>query len=211
MLAANSATSGATRNNQPMHAGILRGGHMLAGVEVSVMISESHSMSATATRTALESGAQVTDHVIQNPDEITVTFAMTNAGNGAANARDVIESFKKMKKEAQLIELATEHALYKDMVITALSFEHSAPYKGALRGTMNLQSIHKVELRVAGRQPENMEGTSQKTMSAPVDAGRQEPMDTMKNDTAAAKDVSAVISAIRNGGASQKTLNRSAG
>lgn len=213
MLPASSIPAAATvkRNSLPMYAGILRGGHMLAGVEVSVRISESHNMSATAARTALESGAQAADHVIQNPDELTVTFAMTNAGNGAANACDVMDSFRKMKEEASLLELSTEHSLYRDMVITALNFDHNAPHKGALSGTMSLQRVHKVELQATGRDPENLADEAQKTMSAQVDAGKQETLDLADNAAAAAVDAAAILSAIRNGGAAQRAMQGLAG
>ncbi|MCC8194888.1 MAG: hypothetical protein LIP28_09620 [Deltaproteobacteria bacterium] len=123
----------------------------------------------------MESGAAVTDHVIQNPDELTVTFSMSNAGDGTNAARDVFESFKKMKEEARLLEVETEHALYRDMVIVSLSPLHSAPFKGAQQCTLGLQKISRVQLTVVGREDGDLEGEAGKTHSGEVEGGQQEP------------------------------------
>jgi hypothetical protein len=155
--------------------GLLRGGPLVAGVEVSVLISESHNLTANATKLSLESGAQVTDHVIVNPDDISVVFAMTNAGNGADAARDVFETFKKMRDDRELVELTTEHHVYENMVVTAITPMHQAPYKGALNVTIHLQQVNFVQLQSVGRDPRNLSGTTSKTASPPVNAGQQAP------------------------------------
>ena len=149
----------------------------MAGVEVSVLVSEAHNLTANATKLSLESGAQVTDHVIVNPDDVSVVFAMTNAGGGIDAARDVFETFKRMRDERELIELITEHHVYSNMVITSLSPMHQAPYKGALNITLNLQQINFVRLESVGREPQNLEGKTSKTAAGPVNAGRQDAQD----------------------------------
>lgn len=159
--------------------GLLRGGPLVAGVEVSVLVSESHNLTANATKLSLESGAQVTDHVLVNPDEVSVTFAMTNAGNGADTARDVFETFKRMRDDRELLELTTEHNVYKDMVIIGISPVHQAPYKGALNVTLRLQQINFVRLESVGREPQNL-GKSKgsptaKTAAGKTNAGQQDP------------------------------------
>ena len=186
------------QQNERYSAGVLRGGHMLAGVEVPVLVSESHQQSAQATGVAMESGTNVTDHVIHQPRTLTVAFAATNAGDGSGRARDVYESFVQMMDAGEPVEIATEHALYRDMIITGLSHEHAAPYKGALSGSMTLQEAKQVEVVTVGRPPELLEPAGEetavpwapeetdrrvrsaailakitaKTMSATVDAGR---------------------------------------
>ena len=158
--------------------GLLRGGPLVAGVEVSVLVSESHSMTSNATKLSLESGAQVTDHVIVNPDEVSVVFAMTNVGSGADTARDVFETFKRMRDDRELVELITEHHVYEDMVVVGVSPLHQAPYKGALNFTVNLQQINFVQLESVGREPANLgKGTTTaKTGAGATNAGQQEPI-----------------------------------
>ena len=155
--------------------GLLRGGPLVAGVEVSVLVSEAHNLTANATKLSLESGAQVTDHVIVNPDDVSVVFAMTNAGSGADAARDVFETFKRMRDDRELLELTTEHHVYENMVIIGVAPMHQAPYKGALNITLHLQQINFVQLHSVGRDPRNLNGTTSKTASPPVNAGQQDP------------------------------------
>ena len=155
--------------------GLLRGGPLVAGVEVSVLISESHSLRSNATRLSLESGAQVSDHVIVEPATVTVSFAMTNAGSGADTARDVFETFKRMLEDRELVELITEHHVYDDMIITGVNPVHQAPYKGALNVTVNLQKIHFVRLGSGGRVLHSLAGgTISKTSSSLINAGIQQ-------------------------------------
>lgn len=132
-------------------AGLLRGGPLVAGVEVSVLLSESHSLSATAVKTALEDGAVVTDHVILDPVKVSIGFAMTNAGHGADQARDVFETFRKMLDERTVLELITEHTVYENMVIVGVDLTHQAPNKGALDVTVKLEQLAFVELAGTGR------------------------------------------------------------
>lgn len=153
--------------------GMLRGtGPLVAGVRVSVLISEAHNYTATATKLALESGAQVTDHVIINPDDVTVTFAMTNTNGGGDVARDVLETFRGMMTKRDLLELTTEHRIYENMVIIGIAPLHQAPYKGALNVTLRLQQISFVRLESVGRQ--NTKGASKKTAAPKANAGQQE-------------------------------------
>ncbi len=164
------------RGNTTGETGLLRGGHLIAGIEVSVLTSESHSYTATPTKLTLESGSVVTDHVMINPDSLSIVFAMSNAGEGANGAaRDVLESFKKMMTEVELLEVVTEHYVYSDMVITSISPEHRAPYRGALIVTLTLDKINFVELRSVGRQPAKLGGKAKKTGAGAEEGGQVDP------------------------------------
>ena len=153
-----------------------RKGALRLGIEVSVLLSESHNLSANPTKLSLESGAQVTDHVIVNPAEVSVVFQMSNVGNGTDEARDAFETLKKLMEGRTLVDLVTEHHLYKDMVITSINPTHQAPFKGRLDFTVNLQQISFVNLQSVGRDPRVLEGGKiEKIMSPPVNAGPQDP------------------------------------
>lgn len=164
-------------------SGLLRGGPLVAGVEVSVLVSEAHNLTANATKLSLESGAQVTDHVIVNPDDVSVVFAMTNVGSGADTARDVFETFKRMRDNRELLELTTEHHVYENMVIIAVNPMHQAPYKGALNVSLRLQQINFVRLESVGRDSGNTPQGSptSKTAAGTTNAGQQDPQPIRKS------------------------------
>lgn len=155
-------------------SGLLRGGPLVLGVVVSALVSEAHEFSSNATKIALESGAQVTDHVIVDPDRVSIVFSMANAGSGAEEARDALETFKAMQEDRELLELITEHRVYKDMVITGISPYHTAPFRGALSFTINLQQINFVKLEATGRVSVG-KGAASKTAAGKENAGQQNP------------------------------------
>ena len=164
----------AQQNPIPGSRGLLRGGSLVAGIEVSVLISESHTMSAEVSKFALESGAQVSDHVIIEPHTVTISFEVTNTGLGPMVAKDVFETFQKMLEARERLELITEHHVYDNMVLTSFTPAHMAPYKGRLECTAVLQRINQVKLQTVGREEKKLApGPTQKTASAEVDAGVQ--------------------------------------
>ena len=148
--------------------GVLRGGPLVAGVEVSVVTSEAHTITAQATKQSIESGAEVTDHVIIVPPSVAIT------GDGPNVAKDVFETFKTMLEKRELMELITEHYVYDNMVLVSFTPLHAAPYKGRLQCTATLQRVNQVKIAVVGRDPKNLgKGSTQKTAAAQTNAGTQ--------------------------------------
>lgn len=157
-------------------AGLLRGGTLVVGVEVSIITSEAHSLQATATKQSIESGAQVTDHVILTPPQVAITFEVANTGGGAEIAKDVFETFKSMLEARELLEVITEHYIYDHMILIGLSPLHQAPYKGRLQCTATLQRVNQIQLQVVGRVPKKLsKDGAGKSASASIDAGPQVP------------------------------------
>lgn len=150
--------------------GVLRGGSLAVGVEVTVLVSESHTLAAQATKQALESGAEVSDHIINSPDSVSIVWEVSNAGNGVQQARDVFESFKTMLEKRELISLTTEHYAYDNMALVSVTPLHAAPFKGRLQCTVVLQRINQVRLEIVGRAPTRVKT---KTASAETNAGPQ--------------------------------------
>lgn len=169
-------SSGISQTSPGLLRGQLESGPLVAGVEVSVVLSEAHNFTASVSSFSLESGAQVCDHVIVNPDEVSIVFSMTNTGAGQENARDVFETFKRMRDERQLLELITEHYVYENMVLTSISPMHQAPYKGALNFSIKLQQINFVQLELMGREEGNLEPNTptSRTAAGPSNGGQQE-------------------------------------
>lgn len=154
--------------------GLLKQGTVVAGVPVSVLTAESHTFTANVPKIALESGAQISDHMILEPAQVSVTFSMTNAGTERQRARDAFDAFKQMMDSRQLVEVVTEHKIYTNMVLVSLTPMHSAPYKGALTVTATFQQINFVQLQSAGQSPRK--GTkASKTASAQQKGGQVEP------------------------------------
>lgn len=158
----------------------LRTGSKVAGVVVTVKTSESHTYNANVTKLALESGAIVSDHMILEPETVAVSFAMTNAGDGASAAKDAFATFVKMQRDRQLVELVTEHAVYTNMVCTNITPMHSAPYKGSLVCTATFSKIYFVEMVSAGRAPSQLKANA-KGAAGKTQSGKVEPQETKRS------------------------------
>lgn len=113
-------------------AGVLRGGVLVAEVEVRVLKTEAHSLTSTPTMYPVESGNTVIDHVTLNPNGVLFRVEMTNTNRGTEEARNVMEKFVQMRDKREPMELMTEHAMYKNMVLIGIFPVHQAPFKGAL-------------------------------------------------------------------------------
>lgn len=173
--------------------GVLFGGSLVAGVEVDVLVSESHALQAEPTQIALESGAIVTDHVIREPATVEVSFEMTNTPNGMVggivgsavgglindatgkdivrNAKSVFEQFEKLLRTRETVKLITNHHTYEDMIVVGFNPTHSAPYKGRMQCQVRLTQITKIVTTTVGRESNN---TTTKTANAKQNSGQQQ-------------------------------------
>ena len=112
--------------------GVLRGGSAVAGINVRILKMEAHSLTSTPTQYPVESGKSIIDHVNLNPNVVQIRCEMPNTDAGTEKARNVMNQFNRMREKREPMNLNTEHASYKNMVLVALNPVHMAPYKGAL-------------------------------------------------------------------------------
>lgn len=124
----------------------------VAGVEVPVRISEDHDNTATVTKFSVESGSQLSDHIILQPITLTIEAGVPNE-KGASVARSVMESFYKIIAERKLVSVATEHVIYENMALFSVAPSHSAPFKGAINLVLKFQQVNLVGLQSVGRAP----------------------------------------------------------
>lgn len=109
-----------------------RGGSMVAGVEVRILKSEAHSLTSTPTQYPVEDANSIIDHVMLNPNVVQIQCEMPNTNSGTEKARRVMQDFNEMRESRKVMDLVTEHALYKNMILISVHPVHQAPYKGAL-------------------------------------------------------------------------------
>ena len=139
--------------------------------------SEGHTLTAQATKQALESGTQVTDHIILDPPSVTVNFEITNTSFWRMTAKGAFEKFKEMLEKRELFELITEHYTYDNMALVSFTADHAAPYKGRIQCTATFQRVNQVKLQTVGREEKKLapskSGSPSKTAAAEVNVGTQ--------------------------------------
>lgn len=139
-------------------------GDNIAGINVSVKTSERHKFSSRVTEVPLENGCVISDHVLRTPNEVEVSFEMSNAGLGAlAEAKSAFEKFYTLLESRELVTLVTEHKIYSNVVLIDFAPIHQAPNKGTLSCVATFKEVLFVELTLEGKQAKNLQGTAKKT------------------------------------------------
>lgn len=146
-------------------------------IEVRVLKTEAHKISSAATQYPVEDGKSIIDHVNLNPNQVSITCEITNSNGGANQAVIALGQFIRLRDERTVINLTTEHALYKNMVLVNIAPVHQAPYKGALKYDLTFQQVgivgEKNMINAQGGRPVGVlagDGTS-KTACMAQDAG----------------------------------------
>ena len=161
----------ATTSFTDSDTGIVRQGSVVAGISVSVKEAESHSFTSQMTDIPLESGAVVSDHVIRQPDTLSVSIAMTNTSEDGDNY-SAFDQFYDMLETREPVEVITEHWVYNNMVLIGFTPNHSAPYRGAYTAECSFKKANMVTLNVVGKSSGKLKGGAKKTGSGTVNAGK---------------------------------------
>lgn len=106
------------------------------------------------TEYAVEDGSIVSEHIIQRPIEVTLTFEETNAGKMIDKVVGIVSSAITGTKDQSMydklleiwedkiqVEITTDQDIYKNMVIKSMPIVQSAPYKGAYKVMCTFQQI----------------------------------------------------------------------
>jgi hypothetical protein len=139
-----------------------------------VIKSVGHNISAEVTANTLENGTKVCDHVVLQPNEITVIWEQTNTNGGADRAREVYQNLEFHYLQRDLFRLLTEHASYDNMVIKSLSGLEQGPNKGALQCAITLVQINFVTLNFVAV-PESRVDTDVPDAATEINSGIQLP------------------------------------
>jgi hypothetical protein len=146
--------------------GLVLGRRSLAGVIMDALVSETHKMTSTMTKLPMENGVRLTDHVIQDPRALTLTFTTSNALganlvsdtiNSALNAiggndslqrgtQEMYEAVKRAWENRELLDVVTENDYYGNMEIVDVSAMQAAPVKGSLQFSVQLEQTDFVDL-----------------------------------------------------------------
>jgi hypothetical protein len=111
----------------------------IVSIPIDVRTQETISYSGELTRFALESGAQLTDHMLIQPLVVNVAFEISNF-----NRENTMFSFALLEEaflKRQAVELVTEYKTLENMVMTSLDADTSAPFWGKLACRATFQQV----------------------------------------------------------------------
>lgn len=102
-------------------------GAVIGGLTLDATVSENHERSSDVTDSAIESGSMVSDHVIRNPERVTIEGFVTDAPpvvlggfSGRGVTQDAFDKLDELWREGDPFDIDTGYKRYPDMVISSL-------------------------------------------------------------------------------------------
>lgn len=127
----------------------------IIGLELDAVLLESPDFTASPTRSPVESGADVTDHVTLSPERLTIEGIVTNSPVGifqtlrglvSANAsQDAFDFIIKLYNDRLPFDFVGGLKVYKNMIITSFNPARSPNTGQALEFRMSMEQIRFVE------------------------------------------------------------------
>ena len=128
---------------------------VIGGIEMDVTLEETHSRDAQVTENPVESGATVADHVVLEPEGVSIEGFISSAPvrilplgqAGTGRVLDAFEELDRLWRRREPVELVTGYRVYDDMIITRLELPRRREV--GLRFTAELRKVNIVDSEVA--------------------------------------------------------------
>lgn len=157
-----------------------------------VTIGETHERTNRITQWPVEDGGNVSDHIANDPENLFLEGFVTNSpvapGSPASlRAENAFNLLDALWRKREVVEVATQLRVYRDMGISRISVPKNRATGDALRFTVEFQRVRKVGSEVVDipvdalppreEQPtaiaDDPEGSVQDAAQSPTDNGRQ--------------------------------------
>lgn len=159
---------------------------MVGSVTVDAMIVEQHSFSSTPTEIPIETGAVVTDHVVNNPDVITIEgfigqAPFGGAGIGLSRVKQAHNTLKQLMKARLPISIITGLDVYNSMIITNYDVPRDVDTGADLHFTLTAQKIVQVSSQNIAASVDILNNPSAGQLGDTVNAGIQAKEEAQSN------------------------------
>lgn len=127
------------------------------GVEFDANLNEVATVAANATGYPVEDGSDISDNVVDEPDEIQIDAVITNTPANiddtllaaTTRAEDLYADLLLLKATRDVVSVFTSVGEYSDMIITRLTRTRNANVGEAAQFSISLRQIRKVQSSVA--------------------------------------------------------------
>ena len=129
-------------------------GKNIGRIFADVKISEAHRFMANVTEQTMEDGSVVSEHVILQPEQVTLQIEETNNTFGSRFAggfygpQQTFDKLVELWQNAVPLRITTQHKQYQDMVIANMPMLHRAPYRNALQINVDLKKLRFAKMEV---------------------------------------------------------------
>lgn len=135
-------------------------GNEFGNIELDLAIDESHDWAADATQNPVEFGSPISDHVIEQPDRLTLNCFVSdtpiNSGISNSNGlklQEIFDVLYALIKKKEVVTVYTRFKIYTDMVLTSVSVPRAAGTGEALEFNCDFLNIRKVQTQTVDVPP----------------------------------------------------------
>lgn len=168
----------------------------IGSVQLDSVIFEEHQGSVTITKNPVESGADITDHAIVQPDLLIIQGVVTDSPLGSAafgqlidsitnlfgtstsanltRSQQAYEALQTLKNNAEPIDVTTRLKTYTNMMITGLSTSQDKDTSQIAILNITLEEVIITESATLALTESDLFPSVQKSASSIVDRGKQE-------------------------------------
>jgi hypothetical protein len=126
----------------------------IGGIQIDAFVEEGHERSAQVTRYPIEDGSNISDHVIHDPDRLSINGVVGPSSIYSKNIQQetstnrVLDCYLKLEELTQKgepVTVVTGLKVYDSMIIESFSVQRNAQNGGSLDFTMSLSRIKTVK------------------------------------------------------------------
>lgn len=114
---------------------------------VEATLSENHEASSKVTLFPIENGFEISDHIINEPQRVTIEGFISDTpldGFNGNNAQNAFDTLYEMRDNKELISVITGFKVYENMAITNISVPRDTSTGKAIRFSVELVEVVKV-------------------------------------------------------------------
>lgn len=171
----------------------------LGGIQLDAVLSESHSNPVRLTKNPIELGADITDHAIIEPKQLTINAEVSDTPLGVAAFGAIVDlvtglfgtatssnitrsnaaynALVQLQEAREPIQVQTRLRLYENMIITGISTLQDKNSSRVANMIITLEEALITESQIIQLAPEQLQdGSPTEQGSSPEQRGRQEPV-----------------------------------
>ena len=158
----------------------------IAEFKAEILLDESHEYSTTSTDYPVESGVSVSDHVIKNPQKVTLNFLVSDTPLTILGARNVANSllgvtetqkaydyFSTLWKDGEVFRLITKYEVFFDMIVESFTPSRNNRLGQALNFSVILKKFKTVQSQVSEVSAEKATPPQRPRQQGAADKGKQ--------------------------------------
>jgi hypothetical protein len=119
----------------------------IGSLTIEATISENHRASSQVTKQTIEDGSSVSDHIINDPETVTIEGFISNtpiSGGFQNNAQNAFDELYRIRENKQLITVVTGYRVYNNMAITNINVPRDRSTGQSIRFTVDLAFVRTV-------------------------------------------------------------------